>query len=239
MVKESPLSFEDLDSVLSYSPETGGFVWKQTVGTRSKAGNRAGVWQRMHNGKDYYSITYKGRKLAAGQVAWLLHHGEWPDRSVFYIDGDPCNLRMSNLKLADHKANRVTGDDGKVRYVMSDEQARHYGLRRNYSLTLTEYAQMFAEQDGVCAVCKKPETAKLPGRKKTKDTQKVVRDLSVDHDHKTGAVRGLLCNQCNHMLGAVNDDESVLLSAVEYLRLHRSKQREGTSDMTLKESGGG
>lgn len=238
MVKEIGLSLEELASVLAYFPETGEFVWKQTVSSKAKAGKRAGVWQRMQNGRDYYSITYKGRKLAGGQVAWFLHYGEWPDRSVFYVDKDPCNLRINNLKLADHKAQRVIGEDGKVKYRMSDEQIRHYGLQRYYGLTISEYAQMFADQNGLCAICKKPETAKLPGRKTKKD-QKAVRDLSVDHCHKTGAVRGLLCNQCNHMLGAVDDNENVLLSAVEYLRFHRAKHlSEGTSDMSPETSGG-
>jgi hypothetical protein len=173
----------------------------------------------MQNGKDYYSITYRGQKMSGARAAWLLHYGEWPDRSVFYVDGDSLNLRIANLKLADHKAERVPQEDGSVKYKMTAGQARHYGLVRNYNISLTEYAQMFADQNGVCAICEQPERAKLPGRK-TAETENRMRDLSVDHDHKTGTVRQLLCNSCNHVLGAAKDDPNILLAAADYLRRH-------------------
>ena len=223
MVKKADFNFEEMSSIVSYSPHSGEFVWKVSTGTRSKAGQRAGTWLRLQNGKDYYSVTYKGRKYSGAQLAWLLHYGEWPDRSVFYVDGNSLNLRIANLKLADHKAERVTQEDGSVKYKMSKEQVRHYGLVRNYDISLTEYAGMFNSQNGKCAICKQPETAKLPGRK-TDGSEERVRDLSVDHDHKTGAVRGLLCNSCNHMLGAAKDKKKTLLAAAEYLTQHSSDE---------------
>ena len=219
MVKKINFTFEEMSSVLNYDDKTGGFTWKVSTSSRSQAGSRAGVWQRMQNGKDYYSITHQGRKLSGAQVAWLLYYGEWPDRSVFFIDGDTKNLRISNLKMADHKAIRVIKEDGSVKYSMTNEQSRHYGLIRNYNMSLTDYAGMFARQNGLCAICEQPETAKLPGRK-TEKTETRTRDLSVDHDHKTGKVRGLLCNSCNHMLGAARDSQKVLLAAAEYLTQH-------------------
>jgi hypothetical protein len=221
MVKKSPLTFDDLSEALSYDPDTGNFFWKKTVSTKMKAGSRAGVKQRMQNGKDYWSITYRGRKLSGAQLAWLLQTGEWPDRSVFFIDEDPTNLRFSNLKLAEHKAVRIQQEDGSVKYKMSAEQARHYGLVRYYNIGLTEYAQMFADQGGVCGICKKPEAAKLPGRK-TGLTESRVRDLSVDHCHKTGKIRELLCNSCNHILGEAKDDPQVLRAAADYLDKHNA-----------------
>ena len=219
MAKDVKHSFEDLDNVLRYNAATGEFSWKIAVSSRAKAGGRAGVWQRMQNGRDYLGVTYQGVKLSGARLAWLLHYGVWPDRSVFYVDGDSTNIRISNLKLADHKADRITGDDGKVRYLMSTEAARHYGLRRNYGLSYTEYAKMFAEQLGVCDICGKEETAIVPGRK-TDKTATTARDLSVDHDHETGAIRGLLCNACNHILGEAKDSATVLRSAADYLDKH-------------------
>jgi len=220
MVKSVEIGFEELSSVFSYDPNEGAFTWKVTTSPKAKAGQRAGVWQRMQNGKDYYSITYKGRKMSGAQAAWFLHYGKWPDRSVFFIDENPMNLRISNLKLADHKAIRIVREDGSTGYKMTTEQARHYGLVRNYNISLTEYAQMFADQNGVCAICNQPETAKLPGRK-TESTESRVRDLSVDHDHETGKVRELLCNSCNHLLGAAKDNPEILEAAAAYIRRHR------------------
>jgi hypothetical protein len=59
---------------------------------------------------------------------------------------------------------------------------------------------MLAEQEGSCKVCG------MPGK------------LHVDHDHETGAVRGLLCGGCNHALGHAGDNPNVLEALANYLR---------------------
>lgn len=64
-------------------------------------------------------------------------------------------------------------------------------------------------QRGVCAICHRPETATLLG----KPTR-----LRVDHDHKDGHIRGLLCNKCNAGIAQLGDDPDTLLAAAEYLR---------------------
>lgn len=94
----------------------------------------------------------------------------------------------------------------------SQTYAREWQLLRNFGITLIQYAEMFKAQDGKCAICKKPETAK--------DRVGNPRPLCVDHCHKTGNVRQLLCNRCNHMLGLVDDDISFLESAIAYLKAH-------------------
>jgi hypothetical protein len=70
-----------------------------------------------------------------------------------------------------------------------------------------------AEQNGVCAICREPETKVLYGR-----TCK----LAIDHDHTTGKVRGLVCSRCNSILGMAQDDAALLLNALGYLSKHRS-----------------
>jgi hypothetical protein len=81
-----------------------------------------------------------------------------------------------------------------------------------YGLSSEKYEQMVKKQKGKCAICGKAETRKLNGS--------VVR-LSVDHDHKTGKVRELLCNHCNAMLGFVNDDVELLKKVIYYLEKNR------------------
>lgn len=90
----------------------------------------------------------------------------------------------------------------------SKTRSRH--LQNRYGITLEEFNAMFAEQDGLCAVCRKPETAKWMGTDRT-------RPLSVDHCHETGKVRGLLCHSCNRILGLLNDDPDRLRRALAYL----------------------
>lgn len=216
MVKNVELTFEDLSEVLNYNANTGEFTWKAAISSRAKPGDRAGVWQRMQNGKDYYSVTYRGRKLSGAQIAWLLYYGEWPDRSVFFIDGDTKNLKISNLKLAEYKAERIEKEDGSTRYKMSKDQQRHYGLMRYYGLSIAEYAEMYRLQDGKCAVCHQPELSR--------DKQGNVRVLAVDHCHETGAVRELLCYACNSMLGQAKDNVEVLLAGAAYIKKHSSNK---------------
>jgi len=79
---------------------------------------------------------------------------------------------------------------------------------RNYGTSEQVYWDLFEEQGGACAICKQPETWIHKG---------VLAYLSVDHDHITGRVRGLLCHRCNTVLGMMNDNCSWLRAMLEYL----------------------
>ena len=79
---------------------------------------------------------------------------------------------------------------------------------RKYNITLQQYDDMLAKQDGHCAICDAVHNA--DGTR-----------LCVDHDHKTGKIRGILCTACNTLLGYVNDDISILAKAIDYLNGHK------------------
>lgn len=109
---------------------------------------------------------------------------------------------------------------------LSDSRARHrsaakadptFVRRRNlwqyYGITLEEYEEMLDRQRGVCAICGQPETSKYKG---------VVKNLSVDHCHVTGEVRGLLCNNCNRAIGLLGDDLGRIWDAATYLASFRN-----------------
>lgn len=81
------------------------------------------------------------------------------------------------------------------------KSCRSNRLKRKYGVTDTQYEAMFKEQGEVCAICKK----------ETKDR------LRVDHCHKTKAVRGLLCHNCNTGIGHFRDSVELLNTAIEYL----------------------
>lgn len=76
-------------------------------------------------------------------------------------------------------------------------------IEDKYGITEERYQELFKQQNGRCAICRnRPRTQRL----------------AVDHDHKTGEVRGLLCKRCNHdLLGGGHDDFEVLWRALVYL----------------------
>jgi hypothetical protein len=78
-------------------------------------------------------------------------------------------------------------------------------LRYKYHITEKQYDEINMIQDGVCAICGGEELNKM---------------LSVDHNHITNNVRGLLCTKCNLGLGCFKDDISTLESAIKYLKEH-------------------
>jgi hypothetical protein len=85
--------------------------------------------------------------------------------------------------------------------------SRTYHLKRRYGITAAEADAMLAEQGGVCAICKAAPAA------------------HVDHDHATGAVRALLCFNCNGGLGQFKDDPMALHAAAYYVQLHTARQQ--------------
>lgn len=86
-------------------------------------------------------------------------------------------------------------------YKLVSRRAR---TKLRYGLTLEQYEEMFSRQNGVCAICGKPPSPK--------------RRLHVDHNHRTGQVRGLLCRQCNVWLHVAEDIE-LLTKLNTYLSL--------------------
>jgi len=86
---------------------------------------------------------------------------------------------------------------------------RNHDFKKKFSITLDDYDKMFEAQNGVCAICSEPETFIMKGR---------THSLAVDHCHSTGKVRGLLCRQCNQMLGYAKDKIEILNKAIEYLK---------------------
>lgn len=83
-------------------------------------------------------------------------------------------------------------------------------LHRYYNLTVKQYEMMLKSQNGVCAICNKPEI------KENKNG--TIKRLGVDHCHKTREIRGLLCDKCNRGLGYYNDDPELLEKAALYLK---------------------
>jgi hypothetical protein len=79
---------------------------------------------------------------------------------------------------------------------------------RPFRFSLKEYHRLLQAQEGLCAICRQLPTKRLGERKR----------LAIDHDHKTGRVRGLLCDRCNGGLGSFDDDPEKMERAIQYVR---------------------
>lgn len=81
-------------------------------------------------------------------------------------------------------------------------------LKRAYELSMDEFISMLQEQDYKCKVCDKPIT--VVGKRQHNS-------IVVDHNHSTNEVRGLLCRNCNSMLGLAQDSAAILIKGAAYL----------------------
>lgn len=121
----------------------------------------------------------------------------------------PCNRLMAKKhydqnsdKIKEYHRNyRVENKDRLKEYRASK---RSYDLEKNYGITQEDYEVLLEKQNGVCAICKQNRPYKGEF-------------MCVDHDHTTGAVRGILCSNCNKAIGLLQDSPDLLKSAIEYL----------------------
>ncbi len=92
-----------------------------------------------------------------------------------------------------------------ARQLSRETEARRSRGKKSHGnfLTGAQVQQLLAEQDGRCAICRLATGA--------------TKRLAVDHDHRTGEIRGLLCMTCNRMLGHLRDDPKAFWRAAEYL----------------------
>jgi hypothetical protein len=103
----------------------------------------------------------------------------------------------------------LANPEPKKRYAREHHQQNRLAVKKHrllqkYGLTFDQFETMWQKQKGLCAICKKPLEKRKGG-------------YTIDHDHKTGQVRGLLCPSCNTRLSALEDVEWRAL-AEPYLR---------------------
>jgi len=90
----------------------------------------------------------------------------------------------------------------RTRHLRSSDHWRSRNLRIKFKLSVEQYEEMLASQNGVCKICGRP-----PRNKR----------LAVDHDHETGDIRGLLCGPCNTALSHVELTSNFSRKALKYL----------------------
>lgn len=122
------------------------------------------------------------------------------------------NWRAANQeKVAAAQKRYFSSSKGKANTARAGKRAkpriRRRELLKKYGLTPETFSELIGKQLNACGICKRQMTMRI-GQPNT---------LNVDHDHATGKVRGLLCGNCNRMIGLGRDDLKVLQGAVMYL----------------------
>jgi hypothetical protein len=85
------------------------------------------------------------------------------------------------------------------------ERMRWNTLKSKYGIQASEFQSMYDAQQGKCGICEE-------------EVKHQDRSTHLDHDHKTGKIRGILCENCNKMLGHARENPRILMAAVEYLK---------------------
>jgi len=114
-----------------------------------------------------------------------------------------CRYKKQGIDYT-NKIIRQNGIHSSPYKVGTKEYRKNFYLISNYSITLEMYNKMLISQDNKCLIC-------------NKDSELLPKMLAVDHDHKTGKIRGLLCIQCNTGIGSFQDDSNLLKKAISYL----------------------
>ena len=94
------------------------------------------------------------------------------------------------------------------------ERAKHSDLKKSYGISFEMYQQKLESQNNVCAICGNEEAA-------VRNNSMEKRNLAVDHDHRTGKIRGLLCTHCNQGIGNFRENPDFLAKAISYLLNHK------------------
>lgn len=115
-------------------------------------------------------------------------------------------LSQTSEKQAHHKV--IAENYRNDKKEETSKRSKKHNLWK-YGITLEDYRRMEDCQSKLCLICKKPETIQYRNKSA---------HLSVDHCHKTGKVRGLLCGSCNRALGLLRDSEEIIENALNYIR---------------------
>jgi hypothetical protein len=131
------------------------------------------------------------------RAQWKLRYDAEPERRRQAVERAKAWQKRNPERYAEIQ--KAYKDSGRKAWSV-----RRAHLKRKYGITLEDYVGMLVAQGGGCAICGEPEP---DGR-----------SLHVDHDHDTGAVRGLLCFTCNAGIGMFDHDLRLLDAAADYLR---------------------
>lgn len=157
--------------------------------------------------------------LDSNKICWVCKTEK--DKSEFFKDKHntkdglqgkckPCNTKHTKKWFSENKE--------RTRFLNKRWQKSHPNnikstiLKSTFGITLEQYKILLKNQDGKCAICLNLET--------TKNRAGKIQALCVDHNHQTGKIRALLCNNCNRGIGYLKDNSEIIMNAYNYLKKH-------------------
>ena len=160
-----------------------------------------------------------------GQVRGLLcencnlgigKFGDDPDRiakAIEYLNREPMHADdiESVLEWSQFAASEIPYWEEQGRDV-TYRTRRNRILRKELGIRIEQYEALLANGNGVCWICHHPET------QQSNKKSRYANALSVDHDHTTNMIRGLLCSSCNFGIGQFKDSPEIVASAIDYIR---------------------
>lgn len=135
-----------------------------------------------------------------------LLNNETRKKKVISDDGfKTCKFCDKSKDMTNFHKNPIT-KDGRTNYCRecSTVLAFQRRIKKDYGMTIEDYNDFFEIQDGRCAICNKHQS-------------ELDKRLYIDHNHVTGEVRGLLCANCNTLLGMAQDRINILEAAINYI----------------------
>jgi hypothetical protein len=177
--------------------------------------------RRRADGLSFYCKAHARRRVRESRDRRVGPPRSRHPRDVSVLDGQKWCPDCSTVKDVDDFVRNAGQPSGRGPYCKPCHNARGrasrdrvggartYHLKRRYGITAAQADAMLADQGGLCALCRTAPAA------------------HVDHDHATGAVRDLLCFNCNGGLGQFKDDPALLRAAARYLEAHRAGQLAG------------
>lgn len=160
--------------------------------------------------KAHQRARYHERKRDPEQ-AWRIKE----NNQAWYAEArqDPAFLEKANQRAKARAARKKAEDPESWKLEQKKRSLRHVLRRRG--MAESDYQKMVEDQNNLCAIC---------GKAETKIKRHQVCRLSLDHDHETGAIRGLLCDSCNRGLGFFGDSTTNLWRAFNYLTNHKARR---------------
>lgn len=122
-----------------------------------------------------------------------------------------CKKCVSELRKIEYQQNRQKHiERARLRRLKFPERIKDGKLKQAFGIEYGTYDKMSAEQNGKCFICKK-----IPNGR-----------LHVDHNHKTGKIRKLLCAACNTSLGLLKENIEVMQNMINYIKILESEDKE-------------